>query len=315
MGPAPLPGGAVQHRRHRVLEALVGVGDHQLDPGQAASDQRAQKRRPGGAVLGRTDIQAQHLPMAIGIDSGGNQCGGVGDPTTLADLDHQGVQPHKGIRAGVQRPVAPRGNDLIELGAHPGDLRLADPIQPHRAGDVVDPPGRHTLHITLSHHRGQRPLGPPTWFQDRRQIAALAHPGDRQLDRAGPGVPVPEPVAVTVRHPTQGPLAVFGPDLGRHLRLHQRLGQHANSLAQEVDVAALGLANKLQQLHLGHGHHVAPLDVLIEPFTSRTYAVATLIFSLSGLLLHHSLGRYCIGGAPGRSTCHSACHSTRRYRT
>jgi len=37
---------------------------------------------------------------------------------------------------------------------------------------------------------------------------------------------------------------------------------------------------------------VAPLDVLIEPFTSRTYAVATLIFSLSGLLLHHSLGRY-----------------------
>jgi hypothetical protein len=85
---------------------------------------------------------------------------------------------------------------------------------------------------------------------------------------------------------------VLGTDLGRDLRLHQRLGQHANSLAQEVDVAALGLANKLQQLHLGHGHHVAPLDVLIEPFTSRTYAVATLIFSLSGLLLHHSLGRY-----------------------
>jgi hypothetical protein len=37
--------------------------------------------------------------------------------------------------------------------------------------------------------------------------------------------------------------------------------------------------DKLQQLHLGHGHHVASLDVLIEPFTSRTYAVATLIFS------------------------------------
>ena len=72
---------------------------------------------------------------------------------------------------------------------------------------------------------------------------------------------------------------MLGTDLGRDLRLHQRLGQHANSLAQEVDVAALGLANKLQQLHLGHGHHVAPLDVLIEPFTSRTYAVATLIFS------------------------------------
>jgi hypothetical protein len=39
---------------------------------------------------------------------------------------------------------------------------------------------------------------------------------------------------------------------------------------------------------------VAPLDVLIEPFTSRTYAVATLIFRANDLLLHHSPGRYCL---------------------
>jgi Oxidoreductase molybdopterin binding domain len=49
---------------------------------------------------------------------------------------------------------------------------------------------------------------------------------------------------------------------------------------------------------------VAPLDVLIEPFTSRTYAVATLVFSLEGLLLHHFLGRYsrrrrAFRGGPG----------------
>ena len=49
--------------------------------------------------------------------------------------------------------------------------------------------------------------------------------------------------------------------------------------------------DKLQQLHLGHGHHVASLDVLIEPFTSRTYAVATLISEPGGLLLHQPLGR------------------------
>jgi hypothetical protein len=35
----------------------------------------------------------------------------------------------------------------------------------------------------------------------------------------------------------------------------------------------------------------SPLDVLIEPFTSRTYAVATLVFGPGGLLLHHILGR------------------------
>jgi CheY-like chemotaxis protein len=32
---------------------------------------------------------------------------------------------------------------------------------------------------------------------------------------------------------------------------------------------------------------------LAKPFTSRTYAVATLVFSLGGPLLHQLLGRYC----------------------
>jgi hypothetical protein len=86
-------------------------------------------------------------------------------------------------------------------------------------------------------------------------------------------------------------LAVLGADLGAHLGVHQRLGEHPHTLAQEVDIGAVGLAQQLQQLHLGHGHHVAPLDVLIRPFTSRTYAVATLISEPDGLLLHQPLGR------------------------
>ena len=84
---------------------------------------------------------------------------------------------------------------------------------------------------------------------------------------------------------------MLGADLGTDLGVHQRLGEHPHPLAQEVDIAAVGVAQQLQQLHLGHGHHVAPLDVLIEPFTSRTYAVATLISEPSGLLLHQPLGR------------------------
>jgi hypothetical protein len=36
---------------------------------------------------------------------------------------------------------------------------------------------------------------------------------------------------------------------------------------------------------------VAPLDVLIEPFPSRTYVVATLISESNGLLFHQPLGR------------------------
>jgi hypothetical protein len=36
---------------------------------------------------------------------------------------------------------------------------------------------------------------------------------------------------------------------------------------------------------------VAPLEVSIGLFTSRTYAVATLAFRATGLLLHQPLGR------------------------
>jgi hypothetical protein len=85
---------------------------------------------------------------------------------------------------------------------------------------------------------------------------------------------------------------VLGADLGADLGVHQRLGQHPHALAQEVDIAGLGLAHKLQQLHLGHGHCVAPLDVLIGVFTSRTYAVATLVLRATGLPLHQLPGRY-----------------------
>jgi hypothetical protein len=84
---------------------------------------------------------------------------------------------------------------------------------------------------------------------------------------------------------------VLGADLGAHLRVHQRLGEHPNPLTQEVDITGLGLAHKAQQFHLRHGHRVAPLDVSIGLFTSRTYAVATLISDPDGPLLHQPLGR------------------------
>jgi hypothetical protein len=84
---------------------------------------------------------------------------------------------------------------------------------------------------------------------------------------------------------------VLGADLLAHLRVHQRLGEHAHTLTQEVDITGLGLAHTAQQLHLRHGHRVAPLEVSIGLFTSRTYAVATLAFRATGLLLHQLPGR------------------------
>jgi hypothetical protein len=46
VGAAALPGGAGQHRADRVHQAGVGVGDDELDTGQATGDQGTQEGEP-----------------------------------------------------------------------------------------------------------------------------------------------------------------------------------------------------------------------------------------------------------------------------
>ena len=236
----------------------MGVAGHQPDARQPAGDQAAQKPCPARPVLGAAQLQPEQLPVPVGVAGGGDQHRGVADPPTLADLHRQRIDPQEGIGPGVQRPVAPGRHQLVQLGADPRHLGLGDALQPHRPGHVIDPPGRHPLHIALHDHRGQGPLGPPARLQQRREVAAGAQLGDRQLDRPDPGVPVPWPIPIAVGHPLGAALAVLGADLGRHLDLHQRLGKGAHALAQEVDVSPVGLAQQLIQLHLGHDHRAPP---------------------------------------------------------
>jgi hypothetical protein len=243
----------------------VGVAGDQPDPGQAAGDQATQERRPACPVLGAAQLQPEQLPMSVAVTSGGHQHRGVAHPPAFADLHAQRVDPHEHIGAGVQRPAPPRLDHLVQLSADPRHLRLGDPLQPHRPGHIVDPAGRHPLHIALHHHRGQRPLSPPARLQNRREVASLAQPRDLKLDGADPGVPVPGPVAVAVGHPLGGALTVLSPDLGRDLDLHERLGEGAHALAQEVDIGTLGLAQQLIQLHLGHDHRAPPRRGSSEP--------------------------------------------------
>jgi hypothetical protein len=203
--------------------------------------------------------------MPVGVTGRGDQHRGVADPPALADLHAQRVDPHQRVGTGVQRPAAPRLDHLVELSADPRHLRLGDPLQPHRPGHVVDPAGRHPFHIALHHHRSQGPLGPPARLQDRREVASLAQSRDLQPNRADPGVPVPGPIPVAVRHPLRGALTVLRADLGRDLDLHECLGERADPLTQEVDIGALGLAQQLVQLHLGHDHRAPPRRGSSEP--------------------------------------------------
>jgi hypothetical protein len=100
----------------------VRVADHELDAGQAARDQPAQERQPPGAVLGAGDVQAQDLPVPVGVDPGRHERVHVHDPAVLADLDRERVDPAERVRAGVERTL-PEGADLgVEVGSHLADL-------------------------------------------------------------------------------------------------------------------------------------------------------------------------------------------------
>src|SRR3546814_2615864 len=62
--PATLPG-RLEHPGDGRLDALVGVGDHQLDPGQAAALEPAQEVEPEGFGFRGADAHAQDLAPAV----------------------------------------------------------------------------------------------------------------------------------------------------------------------------------------------------------------------------------------------------------
>ena len=154
VGPAPLPGRLGQHRRDRRLDATVGVGDHQLDAGSPRATKRAQKGRPGGAVLSGHDVEAEDLPSTLGVGGCGDDHRDVHHPAALSDpLGHR-VDPQVAIGALVQGSLF----ELGHLGSSrrlSGHLGLGDPLDAHGLDQVIDPAGGHALHVGLADHGHQ----------------------------------------------------------------------------------------------------------------------------------------------------------------
>ena len=178
----------MHHRGDGALEALVGVGDHQLHPAQAAGPQAAQERRPEGPVLGVADRQAQHLAAAVGAHAGGDH----------HRLDSRRAGPRgpsgrwrrgTGREAAVaERAVAEGADVLVELGADPRDLGLRDAgVDAQRATRSSTLRVEHAVDVGLHHHRPQRPVDPPPRLEQRREERARPQLGDPQLQVAGLG--------------------------------------------------------------------------------------------------------------------------------
>src|SRR5215469_759752 len=83
VGSASLPGRAGQGGADGLGQAAVGVAGDQGDAGQAAGGQVAEERQPPGAVFGSGDVQAQDLPVPVGVHAGGQQGVHVHDPAAL----------------------------------------------------------------------------------------------------------------------------------------------------------------------------------------------------------------------------------------
>jgi collagen type II alpha len=213
----------------------VGVGDDQLHPGQAAGDQPAQKRQPPGAVLGGGDIQAEDLPVPVGVDPGRDQRVHVHHPPGLAHLHRERVHPHERVRPLIQGALAERADLGVEVGGHLADLRAGQRLHPELFGEPLHPPRADPEQVGGGHHGDQGLLGPAAVSQQPvGKERALPQLGHRELDGPRAGVPLPSPVAVAPVRPLLAALTPTGAadlvGLGGHHRVRQR-GDH---LAQHI---------------------------------------------------------------------------------
>ena len=216
-----------------------------------------------------------------------------------------GIEEHVRKRGVVQRPIAKRGDLLVQPGADPRHLRLRDAgPDPERGDEVVDCPGRHPVHPRLHHHRIQGLVDPPSAFQNLldREERALPQLRDPQLHipglrrhqpRAGP-VPFGDTARIAFIAASAHDLAGLGFD--------QLLHDQPDRFADQVH--ALPGTERLQQFgcdRLRQRHRWEPPDeylpVHIENLSDGPSTLATHRTPKP----HHSLG--LTPNVAGRADC------------
>lgn len=142
---APLPG-CTQHLAHRRLQALMGVGNDELDTAQTTAGPATQEVEPERLGLGGADCHAEHLAPPVGVDADGNGDDHRDDPAALAHLHVSSVQPQIGPVA-LDRPGEKGLHPLVDISAQAGDLTLADALHARRPHQIVHRTGRDAMDV------------------------------------------------------------------------------------------------------------------------------------------------------------------------
>jgi hypothetical protein len=296
MGPAALPRRPRQGRPDGVDQPAVRVGGDELNAGQAAGGQVPEEGQPAGAVLGGGDLQAEDLPMPVGVHAGGDQGVHAHHPAALADLQDQRVGGHERVGTGVQRAVPEVGDLGVQVLGHLADLRLREPGDAQALDQLLHPPGRDAQQVAGGDHGSQRPFRPSAALhQPVREVGARPQLRDRHLQGAGSGVEVAGPIAVADVDPGLAAPAVAGSADRVSFGAHEGVDEGREHLAQQV---RWGLGQLLVQ-EVGRvdtarsGHRVALLkDCGRSPRRSRGGRLHVYSDALTRPVEHHSGGRH-----------------------
>src|SRR5919112_3288946 len=236
MDPAPLPGGSYQDRRNGALQAPVSVAGYEPHPTEPSGYQRTQEGAPEGALLARTNVEAQNLPFAgFPVHPDGYDHRHRGNPPVLAGFDVGGVDPDVGVSA-FERSVTEALHLLIQFLTKFRYPTLGDAAHPQRLHQLIHLAGGDAMDVGFLNDRRQCSLGLPTWLQRRGEVATVSDPGHLQLHRPHPRVPGALAVSVALPGAPGGSLMTRGPYVLFYLHLHECLGQYSNALLEEGGV-------------------------------------------------------------------------------
>jgi hypothetical protein len=214
VGAATLPAGAWQVRGDRVLQPGVRVGGDQANPGEASRDKVGEERVPGRPRLAGGSLQTEHFAAPVRVDTGRDQHDDVHDLAALADLHSQRVSGDERERSRLGQRSVPEVRDLlVELGCHPGHLRLRQRVDPEGLHQFVHPTCADASEVAVRDDSDQRRLGAFAALQQPLgEVGALPQLRDRNIDRAHPGVEIAVTITIAVRDAVWTGSAPFGAD-------------------------------------------------------------------------------------------------------